>query len=116
MAELTVYSMVLDTTGVDVEEASANFQAVAAGGDYITNTANGPLYIVVNTSSSATTVTIASQKACDQGSTHNIALAVGANEVRMVGPIGASRFNDSNGRVQLTYSTDTGVEVMPIRG
>ena len=60
------------------------------------------------------TVTIASQRACDQGSTHNAAVVVTAGEERFIGPFDPARYNDSNGMTQLTYSGVTSLTIRPM--
>lgn len=114
MAELTVRSIVLNTTGTDIEIGGSNWASAASGGDYFANPTSGTAYLLVDTSATTCTVTVASQTNCDQGSTHNVALAMGANETRLVGPFSSSRYEDSDGNVQITYSTVTDVDVMVI--
>lgn len=85
--------------------------AANAGGDRFLN--DGKTYVEITTGSSgATTVTIGSQTACDQGSTHNTNIAINANVAQtLIGPFPTSRYNDSNGYVQLAYSAVTNVTV-----
>ena len=116
MAELTVTSIALNTTGTDITPAATVYATASGGGDYFANPSTGRAYIIVDTSASATTVTIASQATCSQGGTHNIALAVGATEMCIIGPFATARFNDANDRVQLTYSTATDVRIAVLQG
>jgi hypothetical protein len=114
MATLTVRSIVLNTTGTDVEIGGSNWDSAASAGDQFANPTTGTAFLLVDTSATTCTVTVASQSTCDQGSTHNIALSMGANETRLIGPFAPNRFEDSDGNVQITYSTVTDVNVCVI--
>lgn len=87
--------------------------AAAGGGDQFTN--NGKTLLkVVNGSGGSITVTIAAQRSCDQGSTHNIANAVAAGATELMGPFDPARYSDASGFVQVTYSGVTSLTVVPI--
>src|SRR4051794_5552022 len=79
------------------------YGAAAGGGDQFQNDGK-TMFHVKNGSGGSITVTFASQKSCDQGSTHNTAVAVAAGAEKMVGPFDPSRYNDANGYCQVTYS------------
>lgn len=115
MAALTVNSMVLNTTGTDITPAGTLWESAASAGDYFASPTNGQTFLLVDTSATTCTVTVASQATCDHGSTHNIALSMAANEIRTIGPFAPSRFDDTDGRVQLTYSTITDLRVCVIK-
>lgn len=86
--------------------------AAAVGGDQFTN--NGKtLFKVVNGGGSAITVTIVAQRACDQGTLHDITNSVGAGATEWMGPF-SERYVDSSGFTQVTYSGVTSVTVAPI--
>lgn len=60
-------------------------------------------------------VTIQSQKACDLGFEHDLAITVTAACARFLGPFNTSRFNDATGLVQVDVDDDTTVTVAVIR-
>ena len=99
MATLT--SQEINHTGV-----FATYVAATGGGDQFANDGRHFVFIK-NGHSSPQTVTANSQSLCDQGADHDIAVAVTNAEDRMIGPFPPSRFNDSSGFVQLTYSAVT---------
>lgn len=108
MAELVVQEVLL--TGLEPA-----YVAAAAGGDYFANDGK-TLLEARNASGGNITVTVASQKTCDQGATHNAAVVVPLTTgQRMIGPFNRTRFNDANGRVQITYSGVTSLTVAAIR-
>lgn len=86
------------------------YAAAAGGGDQFSN--DGKTYLhVKNGGGSSINVTIASQVACSQGSTHNTVVAVANGAEKMIGPFPPERFNDASGFVQVTYSAVTSVTV-----
>lgn len=108
MATLTVQTSNL-TSGLEPTYASA-----AGGGDQFANSGKEFLH-VKNGGGGAVTVTIDSQTNCNFGHDHNIAVSVGAGEEWILGPFPKSRFNDSSGLVQITYSGVTSVTVAVIK-
>lgn len=101
---------VLNVTTTGTAGADPAFVAASAGGDEFAN--DGKTYLEVqNTSAGAINVTINSQKVCDQGVDHDQVVAVAAGARRIIGPFPTDRWNDSNGRVQVTYSAAAGVNV-----
>lgn len=86
--------------------------AAASGGDQFTNTGR-QLLKVVNGGGSAVTVTVPAQVTCDQGSSHNITNSVAAGATELMGPF-TSRYTDTNGYTQITYSGVTSVTVAVI--
>lgn len=109
MATLTVQQIAV--TGL---EAAAAASAAVAGDEFVNN---GKTFIkVTDTGTTAPVVTIASRVACSRGSTHNIAVTVQSGEARYIGPFPMDRFNDSNGKVGITYSAvaDVTVEVFTL--
>jgi len=104
---LTVQSMV--NTGLEATYAACN-----ADGNYFTN--NGETFLhVINGSGGDITVTVDSPTECSQGETHDIAVVVTAGEERMIGPLNQSRFNDDDGRAQVTYSGVTSLTAAAIK-
>lgn len=82
------------------------FGAANSGGDQFLNTGKEVL-IVKNGDSTATTVTITGQRACNQGTTHSQAISVAASAEEVIGPLNPYFYNDANGYVQITYSKVT---------
>lgn len=80
--------------------------AAAGGGDSFDN--NGSVLVRINNGSGgAITITADGPKADNFGITgdsHDLGISVPAGENRIWGPFPTNRFNDANGRVQLTYS------------
>lgn len=110
MAVLTVYA---PTRNGD----SKTYQTLTSGGDQVPNDGYTVLHFK-NTSGSSITVTVDSQKPCDQGSDHNETIVVAATTGdEIAGPYGPARFNDAGNMLQLTYSTNppTNLVCAPIR-
>lgn len=114
MAILTVTAVT--TAGALIN--GAGLTAAAGGGDSFVNT--GREYLVVNNASGGSiTVTFSSNGAgavCSFGKTstaHDEGGAVAAGATRVFGPFKPAQFNDSNGRVQVTYSGVTSLTVNP---
>lgn len=92
--------------------AAEAFSAANAGGDSFP--LPGPIVLKIKNASGANrTITVVAQNPCDQGVLHD----------RVYGPIatgttfdaqipGGKRFQDANGRVQLTYDNNAGVSVL----
>lgn len=104
MATLTVQSV--SSAGV----VPSSLVAAAGGGDQFSNDGN-VLLDVANGGGSPITVTIASQRACDQGSTHNTTVTVTNGTTKRIGKFPIDRYNDASGFVQVTYSGVTSVTV-----
>lgn len=93
--------------------ADPTLVTAASGGDQFAN--NGKTVLkVANATGSTVTVTIASQQACNQGSTHNVTASVASGQTKLIGPFDPSRFNDANGYCQVSYSGVTSITVGPI--
>lgn len=107
MAEITL-------TNDTINGFSVATQSASSGGDYIVNNGNTLLY-VANGSGSSINVTIDSPNQCSQGFTHDNVVAVGAGVSKWIGVFDQKRFNDVNGRVQITYSDVTSVTVGGIK-
>lgn len=91
------------------------YAAVAAGGDEFANPDGNIFAHVKNGSGGSLTVTIASQATAAPGlavTDLSVTLADGADKMIGPFPMGTSAgFNDADGKVQLTYSTDTSVTI-----
>lgn len=104
MADITVQN--ITTTGLTPVAGVA----AAAAGDTVTN--DGLTYIEIeDTGTTAPTVTIASQVQCDQGSTHDISVAVPSGGIKFIGPFPPNRFNNVDGQLEVTYSSETDVTI-----
>jgi hypothetical protein len=106
MADLVKKKVVL--TGLNPKDPV--YVACAAGGDAVLNSGFTFLH-VVNGHSGAWVVTVNSVAACNQGFDHDAIVSVPASEERMIGPFDRGRFNDANGKIQITYD---GVTVLTI--
>ncbi len=85
-------------------------QAAAAGGDSFP-AGSGRALRVVNGSGGAITVTINSQRPCDQGFDHDLTVSVPAAGSRDIAGLDFSRFADASGNVLVTYSGVTSLTV-----
>lgn len=104
MATLTV------TTATSSGILKPALVTAAVGGDQFSN--NGRTYLeITNGGASPITVTVASQRACDQGTAHNVTNSVTNATTEIMGPFDPGRFNDASGMVQVTYSAVTSVTV-----
>lgn len=104
MATLTVQNIV--KTGL-----TPSYSAAAAGGDQYAITDSRTYVHVKNGGGSSITVTINSQKACDQGGDHDLAVSVTNGQERLIGPLEYARFKNGGGYVQITYSGVTSVTI-----
>lgn len=107
MANLTVQKVVL--TGI-----TPSYVAAAAGGDEFVN--SGRIFIHVKNAnvSVARTVTVDSQTPCSQGYDHDAAVEVPASSEKMIGPFPKDRFNDTAGKVQITYDDEADLTIAAI--
>ncbi len=106
---MAVLSVVNTAPGVP---ATTTLVAAAGGGDSFPNT-GVEQFRVRNADASSKTVTFVAQNAvgCPAGVLHNIVLTVPAGAEQTVRNLDMARFNDANGRVQVTYSAVTSVTV-----
>lgn len=109
MATLTVQESKYDTP------VQPSLVAAAAGGDEFDN--DGKTWLRVdNGGAPDVNVTINSQKNCNFGFDHDSGPhTVPSGETRIIGPFNTDRFNDSNGRCQVTYDDVTSVTVAVIK-
>lgn len=106
MADLDVQKTIL--TGL-----TPSYDACAGGGDAFLN--SGKTFIhVKNGHSGAWEVTVDSVKDCSQGFDHNVVVSVPNAEERMIGPFPRSRFNDAEGKAQITYDGVTALTIAVI--
>lgn len=90
------------------------FTAADAAGDQFINT-GGTFLFVTNASAAAIDVTIDSIEPCNQGFDHDMTVSVPAGETSQLGPFSYNRFNDSNGHVNVSYSTAVGLSVAVVK-
>lgn len=84
--------------------------AAAAAGDTVIN--NGRTYIeIIDTGTTAPTITITGQVTCNQGSTHDITVAVPAGGTKKIGPFNTNWYNNSDGSIEVSYSSETDVTI-----
>lgn len=58
------------------------------------------------------TIAINSQTPCNQGVDHDVSVVItAAEDEKMIGPFPKDRFNDAAGKVQITYTPSTGVDI-----
>lgn len=86
------------------------FTAANADGNYFIN--NGRMVLrIKNGDTASINVIIQSPVPCDQGYTHNVIVTIDAGKEKDIGPFRTTRFNDENGKVNITYSGVTNVMV-----
>lgn len=90
--------------------AAVVYSTAAAGGDEYANSGR-ELVHVRNAGGSACNVTFNSQKACDQGFDHDETVTVAAGSDELIAAKSASRFNDANGHVLITYDQVANVTI-----
>ncbi len=88
-------------------------EAATAAGDEFLNNGHQILH-VINGGGSPITVTVDAPNPDNfgvTGASHDEAIVVTNAEERFIGPFDPKRFNDGDGKVQVTYSADTTVTV-----
>lgn len=98
------------TLAVQKAPAVITYGAAAGGGDQFPAGIRRELR-VKNGDGTSTTVTINSQRPCNQGFDHDQATVVAAGTEVAIGPLDPDRFADANGYVQATYSKVTSLTV-----
>jgi len=85
-----------------------------ADGNYFTN--DGRTFIwIKNGDEDDHNIIIDSPTNCNYGFAHDVTVTVTAGEDRLIGVFDTARFNDSNGRVNVTYSAVTSVTIAVIK-
>lgn len=108
--ERVVILAVLTKQKINANGVAPSFTAASATGDEMPNDGNTVCH-VKNGSASSITVTINSQEKCSQGFDHDLTITVPASGERMIGPFSRTRFNNTNGNVEVSYSAVTSVTV-----
>jgi hypothetical protein len=89
--------------------------AADAGGDAFDNTGSELLLVThTNGGGSAVTLTIVTQITVDGEPVDDKEITIAPGSTHLLGPFPKGTYNDSNGRVQLTYSAHTDITVKPI--
>lgn len=105
---------VLNVQTVSSAGVAPAFVAAEAGGDKFANYGRTCI-IVKNGDASPTTVTVNSQKLCDQGFDHDLTVSVPAGGEKWIGPLDPGRFNNAAGQVEIAYSAVTSVTVAVVQ-
>lgn len=94
---------------------ATSLTALATGGDGFAN--DGRTYFhIKNSNASARTLTVVTQKTVDGKAVADDAINVpGTTGDVKVGPFPPDIYNDANGRVQMTYSSEVGLTGNPFR-
>ena len=80
-------------------------EGCASGGDEFVNSGRHYISVINAHGADPRTVTINSQINCNQGVDHDIAIVItAAQDEKIFGPFPKDRFNDADGKVQITYS------------
>jgi len=106
---------VLAVSQILITKIAQTLAAAAGGGDSFPNTGK-EVFAIRNAGSSITLTAVASGAVCNYGlaasTAHDQVITVPNDSVvYLIGPFPTLRFNDSNGRVQFTYSAVTSVTV-----
>ena len=112
MATLTV----VETAGFGGGATDVGYETAAGGGDEFQNT--GKEFVIIdNADASPTTVSAAVQANAQSLNVSGITkdVTVPATTTGMMGPFDTRYYNDSNGRVQLTYTSVTSLNVAVVR-
>ncbi len=89
------------------------YGACSAGGDEFVNTGKIVIHIKNAHADTARTVTIDTYTPCNYGldTEHDVAVEIAGQAEAVIGPFPKSRFNDGDGRVQITYSTEADLSI-----
>ena len=103
----------LNVQRVSLSGLEPSFSNCDSGGDEFVNSGKAFIWIK-NNDTSAHTVTIDSQEPCSYGYDHDVSVQVPAGEERLIGPFPKNRFNDSEGKVQISYDGVTNLQIAVI--
>lgn len=80
-------------------------EGCASGGDAFVNSGRHYISVINAHAADPRTVTVNSQVNCNQGVDHDVAVVItAAQDEKIFGPFPKDRFNDADGKVQITYS------------
>lgn len=106
----TLTLQVITLTGITPALVAAD-----VGGDEFVNSGSEFIHIK-NGDASPITVTVNSQALCNQGVDHDVEVVIPASTgEKFIGPFPKDRFNDADGKVQITYSAVTSVTIGIVR-
>jgi hypothetical protein len=86
------------------------FSACDAAGDEFENSGEAFIY-VKNSDTVDHTVIVNSQQPCSYGFDHDVSVTVPTGGEKLIGTFPKDRFNDSNGKVQISYDAVTGLTI-----
>ena len=95
------------------EGIATSFVSAAAGGDEFVNNGRTQLY-VLNSDPSSITVSFIAFRKCDQNVLHTYDFTAPDGGTRVLGPFETFVFNNSNDRVEVTYSSVTNISVAAV--
>lgn len=101
----------LTVQDITLSGLAPSYVAADATGNYFTNQTGRTFLHVKNGGTAAIDVTVDSQQLCSFGFDHNNVVSVPAGGERMIGPFTTTRWNDANGRVNVSYSGVTSVTI-----
>jgi len=82
------------------------------GGNEFVNSGRMFIYAKNNHADTDRTIKVNSQVLCSQNEDHDLAVVItAAQDFKMVGPFPKDRFNDENGKVQITYIPSAGTDI-----
>ena len=91
-------------TGVTVDDS----------GNWFTN--NGRCFIHVLGGTAGTfKLTVDSPSLCSYGETHDVEVTPASGVVKLIGPLPKSRFDDADGKVQITFAAGAAADLMKIQ-
>lgn len=89
-----------------------SFASASGGGDEFVNTGKEILMVShTNGGGSTVTLTIATSATVDGLAVADRTVAIGAGEFHVLGPFDKQQYNDGNGKVQLSWSSETDIEI-----
>lgn len=110
---------ILTVVTPDVNGEDPGFATAAAGGDSFPNTGKEFVHIKNANATLARTVTFDSPGTCSfnlaANAAHDQAVSIPASSQRVIGPFPPGRFNDTNGRVQMTYSSEADLTIAVLK-
>lgn len=114
MATLAVIAFAEEPNALDIDAHAGSVAATVSGDEFLNAGTTG--FWVKNTGGASRTVTFQAAHDCNYGVEHDAAVAVADGFTGFIATrFNAQRFNDDNGRVQVTYSAVTGLVVAAVR-
>lgn len=102
--------------GITADGLTPTLEGATEAGDDWVNT--GKEFLHIKNSGAQATVTVAMERKCSQGfqSEHNVDVVVPATTGwKMAGPFSKDKFNDANGKAQITYSAHETITIGVVR-